>query len=128
MVCWPVHIVGIFFISIIVIDTLQYSWKVIPYHAALGVFFTGLYYVFCTLFGESISLAVLFVPALFILTFFLTTWLFYNKLTAQHCCMTCNEEGTSENTNTNTKPIFLDFWNWIVTDTNPKKPKCPPPS
>ena len=80
---------GGFFISLLLVDMATYSWDVLPTHAGLGVAFTGLYYLFCLLFGNDISMAVLFVPAVFIAMFFLASWLLYNNMQAQHCCVTC---------------------------------------
>ena len=91
MACWPVNIVACFFVAILLLDTLQDKWDVIPYHAGLGIGFTGLYYIFCALFGEDISLAVLFVPAVFVLIFMVVSWLFYNNIQAHQCCVTCSK-------------------------------------
>jgi len=138
MLCWPVYVVGGFFISLLIVDMYQYSWDQLPYHAGLGIFFTGLYYTFCLLFGNEISIAVLFVPLIFVLMFFLSSWLLYNNIKANNCCMTCGKGNTSTATTTTTStgtststptPIgtnpFADFWNWIITDQMPKpKAKC----
>ena len=122
MLCWPVYIVGGFFISLLMVDIYQYSWDILPFHAGIGIFFTGLYYLFCLLFGNDISMAVLFVPGVFISMFFLTTWLFYNNAKHNNCCMTCNIKGdTSKGNNTSdTTPMLADMWNSLFTDP-PKK-------
>ena len=136
MSCWPVYVVGGFFISLLIVDMYQYSWDQLPYHAGLGIFFTGLYYTFCLLFGNEISIAVLFVPLIFVLMFFLSSWLLYNNIKANNCCMTCGQKdtdtgsatGSSTSTPTAQPPptnAFADFWNWIITDQMPKpKPKA----
>jgi hypothetical protein len=139
MLCWPVYFVGGFFISLLLLDIYQYSWNILPYHAGLGICFTGLYYLFCVFFGNDISMAVLFVPTVFILMFFLASWLFYKNIQAHGCCMTCNtkpssqtgSEGTgSEGTGsagtaspTYTNP-FTDFFDWVFKEEPPKR-KCP---
>ena len=148
MLCWPVYIVGGFFISLLIVDMYQYSWDQLPYHAGLGIFFTGLYYTFCVLFGNEISMAVLFVPVIFVLMFFITSWVFYNSIKAQNCCITCGnktETATSTNAGTSTgtnatastnatagatagapiKNPFAEFLNWMLTSQLPSpKPKA----
>lgn len=89
MTCWPVHIVGGFFIGLILLDTIQNSWDSIPYHAGIGICFTGLYYLFCSIFGEDISMGVLFVPSIFIFMFMVTTWIFHRNIETRECCVTC---------------------------------------
>jgi len=135
MVCWPVYIVGGFFISLLLVDLYGYSWDLLPGHAALGILMTGFFTVFCILFGNEISLAVLFVPTVFILMFMLTTWLFYTKLTADKCCMTCDSgSGTSAcrketcgASPTPSRNLFADFFTWLFS--SPKKVcKTPSPS
>ena len=120
MMCWPVYIIGGFFISIIIADLFSYSWDDLPYHAGLGIGFTGLYYLFCLFFGNDISMAVIFVPFVFILMFFFSSWVIYKNIQASSCCMTCGEGPPNPDS-------FNDFWGWIlrnVTAANPSKPKC----
>ena len=146
MLCWPVYIVGGFFISLLIVDMYQYSWDQLPYHAGLGIFFTGLYYTFCILFGDEISMAVLFVPVIFVLMFFITSWLFYNNIKAQNCCIRCGKTDTDTTTGTTGTPTttgttgttgtpttgtpssknpFADFLNWILSNQMPSpKPKA----
>lgn len=124
MFCWPVYIVGGFFISLLLVDLFTYSWTSLPYHAGLGIGFTGLYYLFCVFFGNDISMAVLFVPIVFILMFFFSSWIIYKNIQANHCCMTCNSNAPSAPAN----DAFNEFWAWIVrslTPPKPIKPKCP---
>jgi len=126
MVCWPVYIVGGFFISLLLVDLYSYSWDLLPGHAALGILMTGLFSVFCILFGNDISLAVLFVPSVFVLMFMVTTWLFYNKLIADKCCMTCNVASGSPASETPApKNLFADFFSWLFS---PPKKVCKTPS
>lgn len=138
MACWPVYIVGGFFVSLLLADIANYSWDVLPYHAGLGICFTGLYYLFCVLFGNDISMAVLFVPAVFILMFFLASWLLFNSMKTQNCCMTCSgpsaspasasSTSASSASASSTSPSskgFSDFWKWLF-GSSPVKPKCPP--
>lgn len=113
MLCWPVYILGGFFISLLMVDIYQYSWDILPFHAGLGIFFTGLYYLFCLFFGNDISMAVLFVPAVFISMFLLTTWLFYNNIKHNNCCMTCKNAP-------DTKPMLADMWKSLFTDAHKK--------
>jgi hypothetical protein len=128
MVCWPVYIVGGFFISLLLADLYSYEWDLLPGHATLGILITGLFSVFCVLFGNDISLAVLFVPTVFILMFMLTSWLFYSKLTADKCCMTCNsvqESPASKSSTPASENPFADFFTWLFT---PPKKVCKTPS
>ena len=142
MICWPVYIVGGFFISLLIADIANYSWNVLPYHAGLGVCFTGLYYLFCVLFGNEISMAVLFVPAVFILMFFLASWLLFTNLQYQRCCIRCGGPGSSSASPSSASPSsgsssaspsssttqskdFSEFWKWLFGSA-PTKPKCPP--
>ena len=121
MICWPVYIVGGFFISLLLVDLFTYSWKSLPYHAGLGIGFTGLYYLFCLFFGNDISMAVLFVPFVFILMFFFSSWIIYKNIQNNNCCMTCGSDSPSPD-------AFKEFWEWLlrnVTPAKPTKPKCP---
>ena len=133
MPCWPVYIVGGFFISLLLVDMATYSWDSLPTHAGLGIVFTGLYYIFCILFGDSISMAVLFVPMIFILMFFLASWLLYNNIQANHCCMTCGSSQSSGSA-PSSKYEFPDFLSWMFGNTTATVatasplPTCPPTS
>lgn len=145
MPCWPVYIVGGFFISLLLVDMINYSWDVLPYHAGLGIFFTGVYYLFCMLFGNEISMAVLFVPAIFILMFFLASWLLFNNIQSQQCCMTCSGTNASQASQASqaspasqasqasqpSQPVgiqtFANFWTWLTSSlraTPVPTPKC----
>lgn len=117
MLCWPVYIVGGFFISLLLVDLFTYSWDVLPYHAGLGIGFTGLYYLFCLFFGNDISMGVLFVPLIFILMFFFSSWIIYKNIQANKCCMTCDSGVESPD-------AFSEFWAWILRSITPSKPKC----
>jgi hypothetical protein len=121
MLCWPVYIVGGFFLSLLIVDISTYSWDALPLHAGMGITFTGLYYLFCLLFGNSISMAVLFVPIVFILMFFLASSLLFNNINTNKCCMTCGNNPTP-------KSDFLNFFAWMFNRTSfdSPLPTCPP--
>jgi len=121
MLCWPVYLVGGFFISLLLVDLYQNSWNHLGYHAGLGICFTGLYYLFCLFFGNDISMAVLFVPAVFILMFLFTSWLFYKNIRAQNCCITCDPNGSPVDSSHLRNPLVA-FWNWLLSE--PPKKKC----
>lgn len=147
MLCWPVYLVGGFFISLLLVDLYLQSWKDLGYHAGLGVCFTGLYYLFCLFFGNDISMAILFVPAVFILMFMVSSWLLYKNIQSNNCCMTCNPPAGAgapapgagaraagaapfvnfsnwllqDVTSNPTNPV-ADFWNWLFSD--PPKKQC----
>ena len=134
MVCWPVYIVGGFFISLLLVDLYSYSWDLLPGHAALGILMTGLFSVFCILFGNDISLAVLFVPSVFVLMFMVTSWLFYKKLIADNCCMTCKTLASGSATPVTATPasgtpapknLFADYFTWLFS---PPKKVCKTPT
>jgi hypothetical protein len=118
MVCWPVYIVGGFFISLLLVDMYQYSWDSLPYHAGLGICFTGLYYLFCLFFGNEVSMGVIFVPAVFILMFFLASWLLYKNMEARKCCMTCNTDSSNEDGSAakNQGNPFMEFIEWLIQE------------
>ena len=142
MLCWPVYLVGGFFISLLLLDLYLYAWKDLGYHAGLGICFTGLYYLFCLFFGNDISMAILFVPAVFILMFLLSSWLLYKNIQSQNCCMTCDSTAKGaaaaagaettpfvnfsnwllKDTTSNATNPFADFWNWLFSD--PPKKQC----
>lgn len=132
MLCWPVYLVGGFFISLLIVDMYQYSWDSLSYHAGLGILFTGLYYLFCVFLGNEISMAILFVPAVFILMFMLTSWLFYKNIRDRNCCMTCDPNGPKVpapapapapgSWGFPAMPQFTEFWNWLISD--PPKKQC----
>lgn len=121
MLCWPVYIVGGFFLSLIIVDISTYSWDALPLHAGMGITFTGLYYLFCLFLGNSISMAVLFVPIVFILMFFLASSLLFNNIKTNRCCMTCGK-------NPIPKSDFLNFFAWMFNRTSfdSPLPTCPP--
>ena len=64
--CWPAYIVGLFFILLIIFDIIQKQYSLLVYHGIIGVCVTGLLWGVCILAGESIAMATLVVPLIFI--------------------------------------------------------------
>jgi hypothetical protein len=66
-------------------------------------------------------MAVLFVPIVFVVMFFFSSWIIYKNIQANNCCMTCGGDSPSPD-------LFNEFWEWILsrlTPLKPVKPKCP---
>jgi len=123
MTYWPTYIVGGFFVSLLLVDIYQYSWDMLPLHAALGILITGLYSAISVFLGNDVSMAVLFVPAVFILMFMLTSWLFYTNLKSQHCCMTCGQSSSPSSSPSSNPSNFSAFISWLMSSP-PKKCKA----
>ena len=105
MACWPATIVGAFFIVLIIFDTYISNYDDLPMHGVTGVLLTLVFWVICSTLGESLSAAVLVVPATFTIVFILGIWVTKKSLQNRGCCVTCNTSAAD--------PV--------------PKPKCPPP-
>jgi len=105
MACWPATIVGAFFIVLIIFDTYISNYDDLPMHGVTGVLLTLVFWVICSTLGESLSAAVLVVPATFTIVFILGIWVTKKSLQNRGCCVTCDTS---------------------TADPVPK-PKCPPP-
>ena len=67
MTCMSTNILGIFCITVILYDLLKGDWIYLPYHAIICVVFLTFFYGSCLLLGDTISLAILLIPAVVIL-------------------------------------------------------------
>jgi len=88
--CWPANTVGAFFLALLVFDVSKKNYKVLPYHASVGVFLTLIFWLVCILMGTSVAAAVLVVPAIFTSVFLFTIWFTDESAKNRGCCMKCN--------------------------------------
>jgi hypothetical protein len=112
MDCWPVKLVGTFFLALIVYDFIEAEWEQVPPHTIIGILITGLFLGLCALVGEGISGAVLVVPLLMLAIFLFATYMFKRALARKGCCIKCTgkdsvpiEPSTNTNTPSSTTPI-----------------------
>jgi len=89
MACWPANVVGAFFVALIIFDLSRGDWVDLPFHGIVGIIMTGLFYLICMIVGESVSAAILVIPAVFMTISVLTLWFASQSLKNQRCCMTC---------------------------------------
>lgn len=92
--CWPANTVGAFFIAVLLVDMVQKNYSDLPYHAALGVVMTFLFWLMCSLVSVSLSGALLIIPAVFLTVFLFTVWFMNESLKQRGCCMDCNGKGS----------------------------------
>lgn len=92
MDCWPVKLVGTFFLALIVYDFIEAQWEQVPRHTVIGILLTGLFLGLCGLVGEGISGAVLVVPLIMLAIFLFATYMFKRALARKGCCIKCNGE------------------------------------
>jgi hypothetical protein len=131
MSCLPANIVGLSFIILIIFDIIQSNWTDLPYHAAIGIGVTALYSILCMLIGETISWAILFVPAVFLIAFVFASWLLQHHLQKQNCCMTCKGSKVTTPASTsgiiNLPSILTDLFGSGTQTSTPATKKCNPP-
>ncbi len=89
MGCWPANLTGAFFLSLIIFDLIYEKWSDLPYHAVVGVVLTGFLTFICSLIGSSITGSILLIPAVFVIIFLLSAWIFTKGLAKKGCCMNC---------------------------------------
>jgi len=130
MSCLPANIVGISFIILIIFDIIQSNWTDLPYHAAIGIGVTALYSILCIIIGETLSGAILFVPAVFLIAFVFASWLLQHHLKKQNCCMTCKGSKAPE-IDSRTTPASTSILNTLfgsgAQSSTPATRKCNPP-
>ena len=117
MTCTATNIVGIFCISVILYDILKNEWSDLPYHVVLSILFITFFYGACLLLGDTISLAILCIPAFCIAVSLVTIWFTYESLNAQGCCMTCKN-----------KPVDIKDPRPNPPRPNPPRPNPPRPN
>ncbi len=89
MDCWPVKLVGTFFLALIVYDFIEAKWEQVPRHTVIGVLLTGLFLGLCALIGESISGAILVIPTIMLGIFLFATYILKKGLEKKGCCIKC---------------------------------------
>jgi hypothetical protein len=120
MACWPATIVGAFFIVLILFDTYIHNYDDLPMHGVIGVLLTLVFWIICSTLGQSLSAAILVVPATFAIIFILGIWVTKKSLQNRGCCVSCGAVGgESCDCPADSEP---------VAPVAPiEKPKCPPP-
>ena len=73
--CWPANAVSAFFVALVIFDLVQKDWAGLPGHIIAGLVLVIVFFVMCWIVGESITGAVLVVPAVFLLIFLFAVWL-----------------------------------------------------
>ena len=100
MVCVSSFIVGIFSIGLLIYDLVEKEYDFLALHALGGAFFTLVFWFLCSFIGESLSLAVLVIPALFFLAFAFGIWMTRESLRKRGCCVKCVKNDTSASDDT----------------------------
>jgi hypothetical protein len=92
MACWPASVAGAFSLCLLLFDMYYDKWNDLPNHAIFGIIFTGIFLVLCNFVSESVSGAVLVVPALLFIVFAATIWIVGTSIRNRGCCLNCNTE------------------------------------
>jgi hypothetical protein len=92
MPCWPASVAGAFSISLLLLDIYVDNWDDLPTHGLFGIVFTGIFLGLCSLVNESVSGAVLVVPAVLLVVFGLTIWFVGTSLRNRGCCLQCSQQ------------------------------------
>jgi len=129
------NILGIFCISVIIYDVLKSNWTDLPYHAVISVIFLSFFYGACLLLGDTISLAILLIPAVVIVISLATVWFMEESLHTQGCCMQCSGtsgsgasgSGASGSGSSETCPQPTLKATPSPLCPSPPRPTCPPP-
>jgi hypothetical protein len=90
--CWPAGAAGAFFSALLIMDIAKKEYSSLPFHGILAVCVTGILWLLCELIGESVTLGVLLIPAIFAGIFLFTVWFMNESMKKRGCCMTCGEE------------------------------------
>jgi hypothetical protein len=92
MACWPATVAGAFSFALLFLDLYMDNWDDLPNHALYGVVFTGIFLVLCNFVSESVSGAVLVVPALLLVVFGITVWFVGASIRKRGCCLNCSPQ------------------------------------
>lgn len=90
MACWPATVAGAFSLALLLLDLYVDNWDDLPNHALYGIVFTGIFLVLCNFVNESVSGAVLVVPALLLIVFAISIWIVGTSIRKRGCCLNCN--------------------------------------
>ena len=96
MACWPATVAGAFSLALLLLDLYVDNWDDLPNHALYGVVFTGIFLVLCNFVSESVSGAVLVVPAVLLVVFAITIWIVGTSIRKRGCCLNCNTNPSPE--------------------------------
>jgi hypothetical protein len=61
-----------------------------------GIVFTGIFLVLCNFVNESVSGAVLVVPAVLLMVFAITIWIVGTSIRKRGCCLNCSPNPSPE--------------------------------
>lgn len=130
MACWPATIVGAFFIVLILFDVSIHNYNDLPMHGVTGILMTLVFWVICATLGQSLSAAVLVVPATFTTIFILGIWVAKKSLQNRGCCVTCGTVGSAcscpSDETTKTAEKAPSSKEGEAKKDSPSKPKCTP--
>jgi len=91
MACWPANVTAAFFVVLIIFDLTNGSYADLLFHGVAGTLVTLLFWLVCVTMGQSISAAILVVPAVFLFIFLFTIWFVGQSFKNKGCCMSCGE-------------------------------------
>ena len=95
MACWPANATAAFFVVLIIFDIAKGSYNDLPFHGVLGILATLVFWLVCITLGQSVSAAILVVPAIFLFVFLFTIWFIGESFQKRGCCMSCGDSSCS---------------------------------
>ena len=122
MACWPANIVGAFFIAVLVLDSMRGDYDELLGHSLAGIITTLIFWSICMGLGESISGAILVVPAVFVIAFAFSLWFFGESMKHRGYCMRSGCAPKPKPTCAPLKPTCPP----PKPKVEPEKPKCEP--
>jgi uncharacterized membrane protein YjgN (DUF898 family) len=78
MSCWPANFVSAFFVALLIFDLVQKEYDAMPGHIVVGLVLIVLFFVLCWILGDTVTGAILVVPAVVLVIFLFAVW-FTNK-------------------------------------------------
>ncbi len=90
MACWPATVAGSFSLVLLLFDLYYDKWNDLPHHAMFGIVFTGLFVFVCSFVNESVSGALLVVPALLFIVFAISIYVVGTSIRNRGCCLNCS--------------------------------------
>ena len=78
MSCWPANFVSAFFVALLIFDLVQKEYDAMPGHIVVGFVLIILFFVLCWILGDTVTGAILVVPAVVLVIFLAAVW-FTNK-------------------------------------------------
>lgn len=92
MACWPATVAGSFSLVLLLFDLYYDKWNDLPQHGLFGIVFTGIFVFVCSFVNESVSGALLVVPALLFIVFAISIWVVGTSIRNRGCCLNCSPE------------------------------------